>query len=185
MAVKLSPRTLIVLIAVVVIALVFVGWIIVAYNGLVAKQQTAAAQWAQVENVFQRKIDLIPSLVATVTQYQQFERSTLENITAFRSQWQNASSLQQRVNISNTLNAQLYEIQLTYEAYPELQSITAVVQLMDELAGSENRITVERARYNDAVRAYNTQILSFPDLIIAGGFGFGELEYFNPLPGGP
>lgn len=185
MAIRLSPRALIVLVLVAVIALVFVGWMILAYNGLVAKQQTVAAQWAQVETVFQRKIDLIPALVATVEQYQQFERSTLENITALRSQWQNASNFQQRVNISNALNAQLYDIQLTYEAYPELQSIYAVTQLMDELAGSENRITVERLRYNDAVRAFNTQVQSFPDLLIAGWFGFTNVEYFDPLPGGP
>jgi LemA protein len=76
-------------------------------------------------------------------------------------------------------------IRITYEAYPELQSATVLVGLMDELAGTENRITVERSRFNDAVRSYNTQVRSFPDTIIAGWFGFHEYEYYNPLPGGP
>jgi len=183
--VKLSPRLLIVLAVVVAAVLIFVGWMVLAYNGLVAKQQNVSAQWAQVENQYQRKIDLIPNLVATVSQYQQFERSTLENITALRSQWLNASGARGQVNISNALNAQLYDVFLTYEAYPELQSVTLVAGLIDELAGTENRITVERARYNDGVRAFNTQVHSFPDLLVAGWFGFTDFEYYNSVPGGP
>ncbi|HEY7589308.1 MAG TPA: LemA family protein [Thermoplasmata archaeon] len=180
-----SKPLLLILVAVVVFLLVFTGWMILAYNGFVARQQTVQAQWAQVENQYQRKIDLIPELVSVAYNYTQFERSVLENITRLRSQWQNATSVEQQINYTNSIDQNLYVIRITYEAYPELQSATVLVGLMDELAGTENRITVERSRFNDAVRSYNTQVRSFPDTIIAGWFGFHEYEYYNPLPGGP
>jgi LemA protein len=180
-----SKRLVLVIVVIaVIILLILTAWIIVAYNGLVAKQQAVRAQWAQVENQYQRKIDLIPELVTVAYNYTQFERSVLQNITQLRSQWQNATSVSQQVNYTNTLDQNLYVIRVTYEAYPELQSASVLVGLMDELAGTENRITVERGRFNTAVQSYNTQVRSFPDGIVAGWFGFREYEYYNPLPGG-
>ncbi|MCI4371247.1 MAG: LemA family protein [Thermoplasmata archaeon] len=168
-----------------VIVIVFFAWVVASYNSLVVKNQAVTAQWAQVENQYQRKIDLIPALVSTVSQYQQFERSTLENITRLRSQWQNATGVDQRINTSTSLDQNIFLIRVTYEAYPDLHSVTVVAGLMDELAGTENRIPVERARYNDAVRVLDTAVISFPNSLLSGSFGFHARRYYDPFPGGP
>src|SRR5256885_5371379 len=104
MTLTLGSRRRLTLVGILVIVLVLLAWIVAAYNSLVAKDQGVTAQWAQVENQYQRKIDLIPSLVGAVTQYQQFERSTLENITRLRSQWLNTSGIDQRINTSQSLD---------------------------------------------------------------------------------
>ena len=185
MALTLNPRAKLTLIGILVIVMVFFAWVVAAYNGLVARDQGVSAQWAQVENQYQRKIDLIPRLVNVTSQYQQFERSTLENITRLRSQWLNASGIDQRINLTNSLDQTIFLIKATYENYPELHSDQLVAGLMDELAGTENRIAVERARFNDSVRTYNTAVLSFPTTLIAGWFGFHTRAYYDPIPGGP
>ena len=182
---KLYRRTTIVLVVALIVAIVFLGWIGLTYNSLVAKQTSVQAQWAQVENQYQRKIDLIPNLVATVSQYQGFESSLLQNITRLRSQWLNATDLQVRLNVTNALDVNLFSLRAIYENYPDPQSISAVVPLMDELAGTENRITVERMRFNDQVRSYNTQVRSLPSNVVAGWFGFREIGFYDPIPGGP
>jgi len=182
---KIGPRGMILLVVVAVALLATGGWMILAYNGLVARQQTVLAQWAQVENQYQRKIDLIPTLVNVTTGYQEFERSLLTNITELRSRWQNASTFVERVNVTNALDVNLFYLVATYENYPYLSSIEIVRDLFFELAGTENRITVERSRFNDAVRGFNTRIRSFPDNLVAGMFGFQEYEYYDPIPGGP
>jgi len=123
--------------------------------------------------------------VATVQQYQQFERSTLENITRLRSQWLNTSGIDQRINVSQSLDQNLFAIRVTYENYPDLKSNQVVASLMDELSGTENRIATERMWYNDAVRSYNTAVISFPNSLLAGSFGFQPRKYFDPIPGGP
>ena len=174
-----------IIIAIVLIAVVFLGVLAVSYNGLVANQQAVLAQWAQVENQYQRKIDLIPRLVNLTSQYMQFERSTLLNITALRTQWQNATTIGARVNLSTQLDRQLILLVATYENYPELQSVGLVAGLMDELAGTENRIAVERGRFNDDVRTYNTRLQSFPDALAGRVFGFQPYDYYDPFPGGP
>ena len=186
----LSRKMLFAVIATVVIVIVVVAtvaWMIGTYNGLVRENETVDSQWAQVENQYQRKIDLIPTLVATVSSYQQFEASTLANITMLRTQWMNANTSEDQVNLTNQLDSQLATIIVTYENYPELQSITAVHDLMYELAGTENRITVERERYNDAVREFNAHLKSFPASYVAGWGDFEEREYYQsayapPLP---
>ena len=118
-------------------------------------------------------------MVATVSAYQQFEASTLTNITLLRTQWMNANTTEQQVNVTNQLDSQLATIIVTYENYPELQSITAVRDLMYELTGTENRIATERMRYNDNVLDYNSHIKSFPASMIAGWAGFDEREYYQ------
>ena len=185
MTLTLGSRRRLTLVGILVIVLVLLAWIVAAYNSLVAKDQGVTAQWAQVENQYQRKIDLIPSLVGAVTQYQQFERSTLENITRLRSQWLNTSGIDQRINTSQSLDQNLFAIRVTYENYPDLHSDQLVAGLMDELAGTENRIVVERMWYNDAVRSYNTAVISFPNSLLAGSFGFQPRKYYDPIPGGP
>jgi len=181
---KLSKPLIAVLIAVVAV-LIVVAWIIIAYNGMIASEQSVEAQWADVENQYQRKIDLIPNLIDVTSQYTQFEKSVLENITNLRTQWLSDLTVEERVNTSNALDGQLILLVATYESYPTLSSIPLVAGLMDELAGTENRIAVERLKYNDEVRNYNTKVKKFPNSIIAGMFDFDERQYFDPIPGGP
>jgi len=179
---KLSKPMLIGLILAIVL-LILTAWIVVAYNSLVSSEQKVEAQWAQVENQYQRKIDLIPNLVNVTSQYTQFEKSTLENITALRTQWLSDLTSAERLNTSLTLDGQINALVLAYysaENYPTLSSIPLVAGLMDELAGTENRIATERMRYNEDVRDYNTKVKRFPSNIIAGMFGFDEKEYYNP-----
>ena len=96
----------------------------------------------------------------------------------------NASGLDQRVNITNAMDVLLFRVTATYENYPDLKNIVAVASLMDELAGTENRIAVGRGRFNDAVRDYNTQVRTFPSNVVAGWFGFHETQYYT-IPGHP
>ena len=183
MELKLKGILGIVIIAVVIALVIFGIWAIMAYNSLVTQEETIDSQWAQVTNEYQRKIDLIPQLVETVDEYQEFEQSTLENITALRSQWMEAKTTEDQVNITTELDRALIDIIVTYEAYPYLQSIEAVRDLMVTLEGTENRITVERMRYNEDVRDYNADVRKFPRSIIAGWFDFEKRSYYEG--GGP
>jgi len=177
---KIVPIVIGVVIVVVILILIgFTGAFISDYNTLVEMENDIDGQWAQVENQYQRKIDLIPTLVSTVEGYQEFESSTLMNVTALRSQWMSAGSTNEQVEITNQLDSALRSIILTYEAYPDLHSIVAVRDLIVELEGTENRISVERMRYNENVKDYNTEIEQFPSVIVANMFGFDERAYFE------
>jgi LemA protein len=145
----------------------------------VREEETIDGQWAQVTNEYQRKVDLIPELMSMVSQYQEFEKSTLELITALRSQWMEASTAEAQVDASNALDSALRSLILTYEAYPRLQSISALRDLMYTLEGTENRIAVERMRYNEDVREFNTNIKSFPNSFVAGWFDFAPRSYYE------
>jgi len=158
-------------------------WAVATYNGLVGLDQNAVAQWAQVETQYQRRYDLIPNLVNTVKQYQQFEASLLTELTSLRSQWTSASTVDEKVAVGSATDSAISRLLLVYENYPELKSITAVSGLMDELAGTENRISVERMRYNTAVQSYNTAVKTFPTNLLASAFGFAEKAYFTSASG--
>jgi len=176
---------IITLVIVAVIILVTLFWMVGTYNKLVEENEQIDSQWAQVQNQYQRKIDLIPELVSTVSGYQEFEASTLENITALRSQWMNATTTEEQVNLSNQLDSQLATIIVTYEAYPDLHSVVLVSELMYELTGTENRISVERMRYNDYVREFNSHMKKFPASYVAGWGDFEEREYFESAAAPP
>jgi LemA protein len=165
------------------IVIVLALWMWGSYNNFVVLNQNIENQWAQVQTQYQRRIDLIPNLVNSVKGYMQFERSLLEDITSLRSRWMSATTTEKKVNYGNALDSALGRLLVVYENYPELKSITAVSSLMDELAGTENRIAVERMRYNDAVKSYNTAIKLFPSNVIANLFGFKERSYFQAAPG--
>ena len=179
----MKPGVVIGIIAAVVVFLILLSsviWTISTYNKLVALDEGVDEDWAQVENKYQYKIDLIPSLIAEVEKYQEFESSTLTNITALRSQWMEASGdPDQQLDISNQLDSMIGSIVVTFEAYPYLQSIEAVNNLMVSLEGTETRISTERMRYNEGVKEYNTKIKQFPSVIIANSFGFDERSYFE------
>ena len=166
---------IIVLIAVFVI-IGFVG----TYNGIVLKQETITAKWAQVENQLQRRNDLIPNLVKTVKGYAAHEKTVLEDITNARSQWAKASSIEEKVKSAGEVDRALGRLLLITENYPNLKADQAYLKLMDELSGAENRISVERMRYNDAVKDYNVTVRMFPGNIVAGMFGYRvATEYFK------
>ena len=168
---------------VIVVVAIIALWIVGTYNSFITMSQSIDNQWAQVEVQYQRRIDLIPNLVNTAKGYMQFEQSLLTEITELRSQWMATTNVDDQVNIGNALDSALGRLIAVYENYPQLQSIQAVSSLMDELAGTENRIAVERKRYNDQVRQYNTAVLVFPSNILASMFGFKQRPYFESQEG--
>ncbi len=165
------------------IIVIIVLWVMGTYNGFVTLNQKIDGQWAQVETQYQRRIDLIPNLVNTAKGYMQFEQSLLEEITSLRSQWMSTSNINDKVEYGNALDSALGRLMLVYENYPELKSIQAVSSLMDELAGTENRVAVERKRFNDVTREYNTALLVFPSNMLANTFGFSQRPYFEAIEG--
>ncbi len=166
-----------------VIILILIFWVWGSYNNFIVLTQNIENQWAKVETQYQRRIDLIPNLVNTAKGYMQFEKSLLEEITSLRSQWMGAVTTEDKVKFGNALDSALGRLIVTVENYPELKTDRTILNLMDELAGTENRIAVERSRYNDMVRSYNTAIKVFPSNILANMFGFGERSYFQAQEG--
>jgi LemA protein len=170
------PKQVWIVIISAVVLLILLTSVIVSYNGMVEEEQEVDASWSEIKNQDQRKIDLIPQLVELLSNYQEFESSTLENITALRSGYLNATSDKERANISMGLSSMYNEIAFTFEAYPDLQSIEALLGVQDEIAGTENRIAYSRSRYIEAVKDYNTKIKKFPGVMTAGMFGFEEKD---------
>ena len=161
------------------IALIMGTSLIGRYNGMVTTNEQIDGAWAQVENVLQRRADLIPNLVATVQGFAAQEREIFTEVANARSRLAGATTPAAAAAANAGLTAGLGRLLAIAEAYPTLRSNENFIRLQDELAGSENRIAVERRRYNDAVRVYNTSVLRFPNSMLAGTFGFGEREYFE------
>lgn len=154
-----------------------------SYNSLVGQSQAVDAQWAQVETQYQRRFDLIPNLVNSVKGYMTQERYVFDQIAEARTRYAGAKTTNEKAAASSEVESSLGRLLMLVENYPQLRSSETVTQLMDELAGTENRISVERRRYNDLVRSYNTAIKTFPNNIMAGMFGFTEKEYFKSVSG--
>jgi len=173
-------RILIVLGVILVVGLLVVGSVIGTYNNIVTKHETIAAKWAQVESQLQRRNDLIPNLVNTVKGYASHEKSVFEEVTKARSQWANASTMDEKVKAAGAVDSALARLLLVVENYPNLKADQTFLKLMDELAGTENRIAVERMRYNESVKDYNITVRMFPGNVIAGMFGYKPAtEYFK------
>jgi LemA protein len=164
------------------------------YNRLVRLSQGVDRQWAQVQNVYQRRADLIPNLVATVSGAASFEKSTLSDITAARASVgqlkldpnaapMDAAKLAEFDRVQAQLGSALSRLLVVVERYPDLKATGNFQTLQAQLEGTENRISVERGRFNETVQAYNTAIKSFPALIYAGMLGFRERPYFAAVPG--
>ncbi len=169
-------NTLIVIAAIILIIVVSLG---MTYNSLVSLEESIDAQWAQIDNVLQRRYDLIPNLVETVKGYASHEKEIFEGIADARAKLLSASGAEDRAKASGELEGALGRLLAIAENYPTLKANENFQSLMYELSGTENRISVERGRYNEAVRAYNAKVKRFPTRIIASIFGFTERTYFE------
>lgn len=175
-----------VLLVVGVVGLALMG----TYNNLVGLAQAVDAQWAQVENAYQRRTDLIPNLVATVAGAANFEKSTLEAVTQARASVGqikvnpgDAASLAEFEKAQSGLSSALSRLLVVTEAYPELKANANFRDLQVQLEGTENRISVERGRFNEKAQTYNTAILRMPARLFAGFFGMKEKPYFKAVTG--
>ena len=151
------------------------------YNSLVGKSEAIDGQWAQVETQYQRRFDLIPNLVESVKGMMGQEKEVFETIAEARTRYAGATSIDEKVKAAGGVESALARLLVVMENYPELRSVENVTQLMDELAGTENRVAVERRRYNDLVRDYNIAIKKFPGNLVAGMFGFNERSFFEAV----
>ncbi len=168
---------------VLLVLLVLGGSLAGVYNRLVTRNEQVKNAWAQVQNVLQRRADLIPNLVETVKGYAAHEKEIFETVAEARSKLAGATGPREAAAANAGLNAALARLLAIAENYPNLKANENFIRLQDELAGTENRIAVERMRYNDAVRAYNTAIKRFPTNLVAGVFRFGDREYFEAEAG--
>ncbi|NLP09547.1 LemA family protein [bacterium] len=158
------------------------------YNSMVVLDEDVKNSWSQVQNVLQRRMDLIPNLVETVKGYAAHERETLEAVinaranatkTQVNAEDMTPAQLQQMMQAQNSLSSALSRLMVVVEQYPNLKANENFLKLQDELAGTENRIAVERKRFNDATRKYNSTLRAFPTVLIAGIFGFHQRPYFE------
>ena len=179
----------------IVIAVVIIGiflWFKGSYNGMVNQEETVSAQWSNVENQYQRRADLIPNLVNTVKGYAEHEKTTLAEVIEARSkatQMQlnietlDENSMKKYNAIQGELSSALSRLMAISENYPELKANENFRDLQAQLEGTENRIAVERRKFNDTARSYNTMIRQFPKNIVAGMFGFSSKPYFEAESG--
>ena len=181
-----------IVVGIVAILVVVILVLVSGYNRLVSLQQEVDKQWAQVQNVYQRRADLIPNLVATVSGSANFEKSTLIAITEARasvgkidaSQVQNdPAKFAEFEKAQAGLGSALSRLLVVAENYPQLKSSANFMELQAQLEGTENRISVERGRYNDVVQRYDTAIKRFPTILYAGSLGFKEKPYFTATAG--
>jgi LemA protein len=184
------------LVAVAIVALVAVvvlGGFVSINNDLVAKELAVREGWAQVQNVYQRRADLIPNLVETVKAFAAQERAVLEEVTRARASvaglqvtpevLQDPAALRKFQEVQAELGGALGRLLAVVERYPDLKSNQGFLTLQAQLEGTENRIAVERRRYNEAVRAYNTAVRRFPGSLVAALRGFSDRPYFEAMPG--
>ncbi|BBD44605.1 MAG: LemA family protein [Petrimonas sp.] len=162
------------------------------YNTMVSKQEGVNSQWANVENAYQRRADLIPNLVATVKGYAEHEQETFTQVTEARAKATQMTvdpeslteeSIQQYQQAQSQLGSAIGRLLLIQENYPELKANQNFLALQDELAGTENRISVERNKFNQTAQDFNAYIRQFPRVIYAGWFGFKPKGYFQSSPG--
>ena len=178
--------------AVITVAVLIGVWAVSRYNSFVTKEEGVTSAWSQVENVYQRRADLIPNLVETVKGYATHEQNTLEGVIAARARATqitvnpddlNAETLQKYQEAQGQLGAALSRLMAVAENYPDLKANQNFLQLQAQLEGTENRIAVERKKFNEATREYNMSVRKFPGNIIAMMFGFDTKPYFEAAEG--
>jgi LemA protein len=172
---------------------VLVAWGVSSYNNMVSLDQEVIKQWSQVENQYQRRADLIPNLVNTVKGYADFEKEVLTQVTEARARVSQFNITPEVLNdpqafakfqsLQGELSGALSRLLVTVENYPQLKANENFLQLQAQLEGTENRISVERKKFNEVVQSYNTTIKRFPASMLAGMFGFGEKQYFKAIQG--
>ena len=182
----------IVLIVIAVIVLSIFFWFKGAYNGMVTMREGVEAQWSNVENQYQRRLDLIPNLVNTVKDYAAHEESTLTEVVEARAKATqlrlnldqlDEATLQQLNQVQGELSSALSRLMAVAENYPDLKANQNFLDLQAQLEGTENRIAVERRKFNEVARAYNTSVRQFPRNLVAGMFGFTPKPYFEATAG--
>lgn len=188
---KLSKGWIILIVVVLAVIILF-SWGQGAYNNLVTKDQVVQQQWAQVENVYQRRSDLIPNLVSTVKGVANFEQKTLTDVIEARAKATavtispknlDEASIQRFQSAQDNLSSTLSRLMMVTENYPQLKATQNFSELQAQLEGTENRITVERMKFNEVVQDYNIQVKRFPSNIFAGMFGFREKAFFKAVQG--
>ena len=169
----------------VVIAAILIMVPVGMYNGIVSRDENITAAWANVETVLQRRYDLIPNVINTVKGFASHEKELLTEVTRLRSQWSSAKAsgnTDQSVKAAGMLESAIGRMMVVVEKYPDLKSNQNFLALQEELSGTENRISVERRRYNEAVASYNKSIRKFPASIIANVNGFEKKTPFESAP---
>lgn len=166
-----------------VIVLIVVGGTWGTFNKLTTSNEAIDGQWAQVQAQYQRRVDLIPGLVNATRGFFKQEQALYEKITQARAAYSGAKTTAEQVSAANVLESNLGRLLLIVESNPEIKSNQVVTNLMAELAGTENRISVERMRFNDSVRVYNVVVKRFPSNIIANIFSFDAREFFQAQEG--
>ncbi|KND48782.1 MAG: LemA protein [Parcubacteria bacterium C7867-003] len=159
--------------------LILGGWAVGVRNGFVTGNEAISAQWAQVENQYQRRFDLIPNIVNTVKGVAKQEQDIFIAIAEARTRYSGAQTTDQKAQAATQVESALARLLVIAENYPTLQSSQAYRDLIVSLEGTENRISVERMKYNDLVRAFNTSVKVFPSSLVAGAFGVSERVYFE------
>lgn len=172
-----------VLAVILVLVVLFGVWGVGTYNSLVKENEAIDAQWSQVMNQLQRRSDLIPNLVATVKGYAAHEESVFTAIANARAKLNGAATPDEQARAAGEFESAVARLLVIVENYPQLKANEQFKGLMDELSGTENRISIERMRYNDAVKQYNTHVRQFPTVLIARLAGFGSRAYFEVSPG--
>lgn len=185
-------KTLIVVGVIAVVLFIVYRFFAGSYNSMVDKDQAVQNAWAQVENVYQRRLDLIPNLVATVKGAAEFEKTTLTAVIEARASATqvkidpknlNAADLQKFQAAQGELSAALGRLMVVAEQYPQLKANQNFLELQSQLEGTENRITVERQKFNDVVQTYNAYIKKFPQVLLAGMYGFNDKAFFSAEKG--
>lgn len=164
-----------------VVLLVLMAWS--SYNSFVTQSNAIEGQWKQVEVQYQRRFDLIPNLVESVKGLQKQEQKIFGDIANARAAYTGAKTTDEKAQAASQLESGLGRLIAIFENYPQIKSDQAVLKLMDELAGTENRVSVERRRYNELVQSYNTSVSTLPGRLFAGLFGFGPKAYFEAAEG--
>jgi LemA protein len=185
-------KSLVVILAIVAVCFIVFLWYKGVYNNLVQAEEQVRSQWANVENQYQRRADLVPNLVATVKGYAQHEQTTLENVIKARAKATqinidptnlNEETMAQFQQVQGELSSALSRLLVSVEAYPDLKANQNFLDLQAQLEGTENRIATERTRFNEGAQLYNTQIRHFPNNIVAAISNFTQKPYFKAQAG--
>lgn len=174
-----SPKGILVIVIIVII----LGYAGSTYNSLVSSNESIDNQWAQVESQYQRRLDLIPNLVNSVKGAMVQEQKVFGDIADARTKYSGAKTVDEKISAASQIESSLGRLLVVMENYPTLLSMNTVQNLMSQLEGTENRVSVERMRFNDAVRPYNVKVKRFPSSILAAIFGFDARPYFEAAEG--